>query len=360
MLASSPHNQRGVVLIMALLIVVLVTTVVVQVSWRFNLSVARNENRWHGAQARAFMEGGEQLAMLVLRMDAQQTGFDSLAEDWAMSQQMPLDAEYGESYVAGQLEDAHGRFNLNSLVPPPPNPAQGAGNSRGNNNQPIPPEDLYSAPQRRFIRFLQTIELESGPVDQATALDIVAGIADWIDQDNQVTQGPIGGVGAERNHYEGLDPPVYMPNTEMTSVSELSLIKGVTPELYKKLEPFVIALPDGKNFMMNINTVRPEMLRAFNLKEDFYPLDESSATTLLEAKGMMPEGFPSIEEFENGISQALGLSPGQVDTEGLDVNSLYFIFNGEAKLGEQMRRSKSLLFRNGAKVEVVRRTDGSF
>lgn len=362
MLARSQQKQRGVVLIMALLIVVLVTTVAVQVSWRFNLSVARNENRWHGAQARAFMEGGEQLAMLGLRFDAEQTQFDSLAEDWAMSQQMPLDVEYGESYVAGQLEDAHGRFNLNSLVPPPPpNQAQNSNNNRGNsNNQNRQFWEDYSAAQRRFIRFLQTIELEGGPVDQATALELVAGIADWIDTDNQVTQGQLGGVGAERSHYESQDPPIYMPNTEMTSVSELSLVKGMTPELYRKLEPYVIALPDGRNFKMNINTVRPEMLRAFNLKEEFYPLDEASAAALLEAKGMVPEGFPSIADFESGIGQALGLSAGQVDTDGLDVKSHYFIFTGEAKLGDQMRRSKSLLFRNGTNVEVVRRTDGSF
>jgi general secretion pathway protein K len=62
-------GERGVVLIMALLIVVLVTTVVVAVSWRFTLNMARNENRWHGSQARAYLEGGEQLARKVLRDD---------------------------------------------------------------------------------------------------------------------------------------------------------------------------------------------------------------------------------------------------------------------------------------------------
>lgn len=50
---------------MALLVVALVTTIVVSVSWRFSLDMARNENRWHGSQARAYMEGGEQLARKV-------------------------------------------------------------------------------------------------------------------------------------------------------------------------------------------------------------------------------------------------------------------------------------------------------
>lgn len=359
MLCSARKNQRGVVLIMALLIVVLVTTVVVQVSWRFNLSMARNENRWHGAQARAYLEGGEQLASMILREDAKEGPVDHLNEMWAQrNQPLPTD----EGWVGGQLEDAHGRFNLNTLVPPPP-PATGGtgGDANRSPTEPVAPEDQFSAPQRRFIRFLQTIELESGPIDQTIALELVAAIADWIDPDSNVTQGPLGGVGAEASHYESLDPPVYISNTWMTSVSELSLIKGVTPELYKKLEPFVVALPRD-NFTMNINTVRPEILRAFNVKNEFYPLDEESWAALVEARGAAEEGIASVDQFVQFLTdQGLMIDAALFDTDGLGTASHYFIFTGETLVGEQVRRSKTLLFRMSPdQVMVVRRTDGNF
>lgn len=350
---GSHRRQRGVVLIMALLIVALVTTVVVQISWRFNLSMARNENRWHGAQARAYMEGGEQLARKILMEDAKESQIDFLGEMWAQQgQPLPTD----EGWVRGELEDAHGRFNLNSLVPPPPKPPTG-----DNKENPIPaPEDQYSAAQRRFIRFLQTIELESGPLDQTAAFDIVAAISDWIDGDSRVTQGPFGGTGAEASEYDSLDPPVVIPNSEMTSVSELSLIKGMTPELYKKLEPYVIALP-AKGFEMNINTVRPEILRAFNLKGEFFPLDEGSWGAVVEARNAALEGIASVDQFVSAVSAVLGIDAAQFDTEGLGVASYYFIYKGETLVGEQVRRGKSLLFRENANVvDVVRRTDGNF
>lgn len=351
---GSRRRQRGVVLIMALLIVALVTTVVVQISWRFSLSMARNENRWHGAQARAYLEGGEQLARKILMEDARESTIDFLGEAWAQVVDLPTD----EGWIRGELEDAHGRFNLNTLVPPPPQPAPD-----GQTN-PIPaPEDQYSAAQRRFIRFLQTIELESGPLDQTAAFDIVAAISDWIDGDSRVTQGPFGGTGAEASHYDSTEAPVVIPNSEMTSVSELSLIKGVTPELYKKLEPYVIALPVvGQGFDMNINTVRPEILRAFNLKKELYPLDEGLWAAMVEARNAAVEGIPSVEEFVNVLSaQGLVVDATQFDTEGLGVVSEYFIYKGETLVGEQVRRGKSLLFRESANVvDVVRRTDGNF
>lgn len=364
MLYGARKNQRGVVLIMALLIVVLVTTVVVQVSWRFNLSMARNENRWHGAQARAYLEGGEQLARAILREDANEgSNVDHLGEMWAQpSQPMPTD----EGWVGGQLEDAHGRFNLNTLRPPAAAIATGSGSGRaggrqgGSTQQPLSEVDQYSAPQRRFIRFLQTIELENGPMDQTAALELVAAIVDWIDEDLNVTQGPFGEAGAEAGFYQSQDPPIYIANTEMSSVSELSLVKGVTPELYKKLEPFVVALP-AKDFTMNINTVRPEVLRAFNLKGELYPLDEASWGALVEARAEMTEGIPSVDEFVNFLeAQGMIVDPAQFAKDGLGTASQYFIFTGETLVGEQVRRSKSLLFRNGGSVEVVRRTDGSF
>lgn len=344
-------DQRGMVLIMALLIVVLVTSVVVAVSWRFTLSMARNENRWHGSQARAYLEGGEQLARKILREDMIESSHDHLGEIWAQAgEPLPTD----EGWIRGTIEDAHGRFNLNLLTPPPP-PQQGQQPGQQRDNSGATPQDRFSENQKRFIRLLQTIQLESGPLQQQQAMEIVEAIQDWLDADSQ----PSGFGGAEADYYEGLDPPYPITNGPMTSTSELSLIKGMTPEIYGKLVPLVIALPaDAK---MNINTLKPELLRALNRKDSLLPLEEAEWQGLVDERAAAKEGFADVNSFlSSPNAQHLLGDTNQFDARDLVTTGSYFIFSAETLVGEQVRRSKTLLFRGNGDVMVVRRTDANF
>lgn len=338
------------VLIMALLIVVLVTTVVVAVSWRFTLNMARNENRWHGSQARAYLEGGEQLARKVLRDDLTENAHDHLGELWAQAgEPLPTD----EGWIRGTIEDAHGRFNLNLLKPPAPQGGQQQ-RRRGNSNAEL--QDRFSEHQKRFIRLLQTIQLEeTGPVTLQAAIEIVEAIQDWLDPDDQ----PSGFGGAEADYYQGLNPPYPITNGPMTSVSELSLIKGVTPALYERLVPLVIALPE--DVQMNVNTLKPELLRALNRKDVLQPLEEAEWQSLVEERAAAQEGYLDVNAFLDApVAKALFYDATQFDATGLVTASSYFIFSAETLVGEQIRRSKSLLFRGNGDVMVVRRTDSNF
>lgn len=372
---SRPKRQRGVVLIMALLIVAMVTTVVVAVSWRFNLSVVRNMNRWHGAQARVLLEAAEQFALQGLRLDVQNGPVDSLMEEWAQ----PVNAPSDFGMISGQLEDAHGRLNLNlmkSMPPPPPQPNQP--------RQPIPPrEELYSLTQKMFLRLLQTIELESGQIDMSTAVQLVDAIEDWIDPDNV----PIGFGGAESSYYESLDPPIAITNGEMATVSELSLVKGMTPELFKKLEPYVIALPgyaeEQTAVKPNINTLKPALLRSINSGDVLEPMDEATFTLVQEIRAMAnaespSPGFQSPAEFLNHPElKHLWLGKPPFEDKDVVVSSQYFLLFAQATIEDQtegggsedgrtVRKAKSILFRpsgentQGQLPRVVRRTDANF
>jgi general secretion pathway protein K len=343
-------GQRGMVLIMALLIVVLVTAVVVSVSWRFTLSMARNENRWHGSQARAYLEGGEQLARKILRDDMVESSHDHLMEIWAQAgEPLPTD----EGWIRGTIEDAHGRFNLNLLTAPPPPQQPVQGNPQQGRN-PVP-QDKFSESQKRFIRLLQTIELEAGPVPPQTAIEIVEAIQDWLDPDND----PFGFGGAEADYYEGMDPPYPITNGPMTSTSELSLIKGMTPEIYEKIVPLVIALPaDAK---MNINTLKPELLRTLNRKDNMQPLEDADWQVLVDERAAAQEGFMDVNTFlSSPNTQSVLGDTNQFDAADLVAAGNYFIFAAETLVGEQVRRSKTLLFRGNGDVVVVRRTDANF
>lgn len=367
---NSLRRQSGVVLIMALLIVALVTTVAVSVSWRFNLSVARNMNRWHGAQARVHLEAAEQFALQGLRLDLQNGPVDSLMEQWAQ----PVNAPSDFGMISGQLEDAHGRLNLNLMVSLP---------QPGQNQPPKQRYELYSVTQKMFIRLVQMIELESGQIDQNTAMQLVDAIEDWIDENDY----PIGPGGAETSYYEGLDPPVAITNSEMATVSELSLVKGITPELFKKLEPYVIALPGAANdataVKPNINTLKPELLRSLNSPDVLEPLDEASFEMLqavrssANAEAPSP-GFQSVGEFLNHPELTpLWMGGKPFAPEDFVVSSQYFLLFAQATIEDQsegggsedgrtVRKAKSILFRpsgenaNGQFPRVVRRTDANF
>lgn len=362
------RKQRGMVLILAMLIVVLVITITVSLSWRYNLSMTRNENRWHGLQARAYLEGAEAFASIVLQEDAeedQRTGLvkDSLGEWWA--QPLPPQAT-DEGWVEGKVEDAQGRFNLNLLQ-------QRAQTPQGGN--PSSPQTLqYTASQERFIRLLQTFEFEDGVIDQAQATEITQAVMDWLDLNHDVT----GFGGAEADYYQQLEPPTTPPNTEMISVSELSRVRGITPEIYQALLPLVIALPpDAK---LNINTMPLPIMRTMAAANDLTPLTEEEAQLLLDARDTAgsaagagtqnqnqnqnqpaPGGFDTVQDFENSAAlTALVGGSGNLDTADLGVTSKYFLVFSETLVGEQRRTGASMLKRDNGKVTIVRRSDANF
>ncbi len=64
-------------------------------------------------------------------------------------------------------------------------------------------------------------------VDAGDSAAIAASILDWIDPDNNVHAG-----GAESSYYQSLDPPYFAKNQPLDDLSELLLVRGVTPEIF--------------------------------------------------------------------------------------------------------------------------------
>lgn len=64
-------------------------------------------------------------------------------------------------------------------------------------------------------------------VDAGQMTPIVNSILDWIDPDDNTRL-----QGAENDYYQGLNPAYFAKNGPIDDISELLLIKGVTPELY--------------------------------------------------------------------------------------------------------------------------------
>jgi len=343
-------EQRGVALVLALLIVALVTAITVELTWRFELSTTRAANRWYGVQARAYLLGIEQIAHMALRMDDEEDqkaglDIDTLAELWAQPpQQFPTD----EGWVRGGLEDAQGRFNINTMFAKAPKPKSG---------RALQDFQKLTEPQRRFMRLLQTVEIEEETfLDRTTAWNITHAVIDWIDRDSLVSD--FGG--AESDYYAQLDPPVVIANKPMISVSELRVVKGMTAELYKALLPYLVVLPE--NIAMNVNTMPVKLIRTLNFERDLYPIPLEAAQQVFEQRAA--EQIENVQRFQEILEGVIGVGGGspndKLNTDGLSVNSNYFIFTGDTMVGDYVRSSKALMFRNGGDVITLLRTDANF
>ena len=64
-------------------------------------------------------------------------------------------------------------------------------------------------------------------VDAAESSTIIGSILDWRDPDNQTHMN-----GTESEYYESLDPPYFAKDGPIDDLSELLLIRGVTPAMY--------------------------------------------------------------------------------------------------------------------------------
>jgi general secretion pathway protein K len=165
---------------------------------------------------------------------------------------------------------------------------------------------------------------------------ILAAIVDWIDEDGTPTVTP---PGAEQSFYLTLPTPRRVRNGPLLTLRELLLVRGVTPAVLARLEPFVTVLPPDR-FRVNINTAEPTVLRALSdgLRDDPGVVDR-----LIASRDTAPFTAPS-EALRNvtGLDEALGTS-----REFIDTSSLHFRVESVAEIGDVRRGI----------IEVVRRSD---
>ncbi len=96
-------------------------------------------------------------------------------------------------------------------------------------------------------------------INKASGLDNVSGAVDsfldWIDQDNFARVN-----GAEEFYYSGQDFPYVPRNYPLQYKEEMGFIKGISKELYDKIEPCLTMLPSAG---FNPNTASDEVLMAY-------------------------------------------------------------------------------------------------
>lgn len=337
----SLKRARGAALIMALLIVVMVSVLAVQFSEAFNLNVSRSENRWYGAQAKNYLLATEVMASYFLEQDAQETEIDELTEAWNADLVLPTD----EGLLEAKLEDAQGRFNINGL-------SIKANIPKTNVNPQI--HEKFSPQQKSFIRLLQIFD--DYPLTQEEAIAITEAAIDWVDNDGETVTG-FGG--AESLHYNNKTPSYQPANQLFDSVSELQMVEGMTPTLYRLLEPLICALPDAQT-AININTALPAVLRTINRPDDLTPLRAEDVSTIEEERNLQPA--EDVNDFFSNPA-IRSILPVGAAAGGYDVSTEYFLLFAKTTVGEQVRYVVSHLHRDlekDGKVTTLKRRYTSY
>ena len=202
------RRQRGIALIIALVVVALATILASRIGSQAALDQRRSANMFIQEQALQVAMGAEVWAQEILFLQGQGgANIISLDQPWA-TPLPPLPIDGGT--VQGGLEDLQGRFNLNNLVNPDDTPNKLA--------------------VEHFRRMLVALELEEKWADL---------MVDWIDRNTNVTLPD----GAEDNEYTGQNPGYLTANQRIVSPSELLSLPGFGAERYAKLAPYVTALP---------------------------------------------------------------------------------------------------------------------
>jgi general secretion pathway protein K len=357
------RRQRGVALIIALILVALATILATKLSFDGWLERRRTIGVIAAEQAFHFGMGAEALAADVLSSNGQnpantqngqngqngqnaqnlqntqsgqntqnpqngQTSQNSsqvtLAQPWAQpTQPLPITPESdpeGEpigSIQAG-LEDMQGRFNLNNLA-----------RLMGDGKQD-------PQPLEQFQRLLVSVGLEAK----------WAGIArDWIDADDQ----PGEPDGAEDAVYTQQTPPYRTGNWPMTSPSELMNMPGFGADRYRKIAPYVTALPTA---LATINVCTALVLESLadNLNGEY------SGSPEVLVNGRKTGCFPDVPTFTNVLGQAVA---SKIANRFSD-KSAYFRLTTRVVLGTTQFTLYSLLWRSsGGKVTPLLRTFGT-
>jgi general secretion pathway protein K len=316
------QRQRGVALIIALVLMALATILAVKIGFGGYVERKRTASMLAAEQAYQFAMGAEALAAGVLAEDEPRS--DNPAEPWAQAPQPiplrpPNDPE-GEPLgtLEGFLEDQSGRFNINNLL------------KNGTDQKPDP------ANMNLFKKILIAAGLEEKWAEM---------IRDWIDEDSELSFPD----GAEDAVYNSQTPPYRTGNYPLLSTSELLNLPGFGAERFQKLAPYITALP----VFTQINTcTAPGLIldaltnsREFTVDPQFLPKNRKS--------GCFPDNNTLANRFVSGSQQQKDLK------DLLTEKSDYFRLTTIVTLGSTEFTLYSLLYRNSKRVTPILRSFGT-
>jgi general secretion pathway protein K len=305
------RTQRGVALVMVLLIVAMSTTIAAFMAQQQGFWQRAMENGRDRAQARRIAEAGIDWARAVLADDKyvdNRSGGpnDHAKEMWAMK--LPaIPVEGGE--VQGTIVDQQGLFNLNNLVR----------------------NGMASAPDlARLQRLLTALGLPQ---------ELGGALTDWMDANSETAAN-----GAEDEYYMNLAKPYRCANRPLSDIGELAWVKGFDASIIRRLQPFVSVLPESGT-AVNVNFAPPEVLMAM-----------LPGLTLQDARQQVTQIKSTPFRTTTDFLQQLPRNVTQDGNMNLSVSSQYFLVTGYATQGDGASAAHALLKRTDNWATQVRKS----
>lgn len=266
-------NESGFALILTLVVTALMVAVVVEMIHQVYVDTTLSRGFRDGQQASILAESGATGGAKLLQMSLSNQKYTSLSDRWATP--LKIDDEAGSLEIS--ISEESGKININGLV-------QGNGE-----NEPF----TLSALKRLGTR----LKLEE---------DVWGAVADWLDSNDLPQSG-----GAESPYYLTLKPPYTARNGILMTLTELSLVKGVTPEVFGGLRPYLTIFSDSQTPTVNINTAPKEVLAALDDR-----IDDRMAERIMEERRVLP--FKSIGEFSRvpELNKISNEHPGKFTVQG--------------------------------------------
>jgi len=304
-----PSSQRGVALLVALLVVALAVLLISGLLDKGELTLARARNTLRSEQADAYADGLEAYAAQVLIKDSgENPGLDTHSDIWATP--LPPQPVPG-GVISAQMDDLNGCFNLNNLL--------------------FDEEHIWFT---RLQNLLTALQLDPALADA---------IIDWVDMDAESH----GNFGAEDANYLAQTMPYRAANRTFVHISELRLVRGITGSNYARLAPHICALPIATS--VNLNTASVPVLMS---------LDPNITRAMAERL------WQTGQARWTGVSQFVAaLKPQGVDLKeirGLSVDSSYFLLRGDIVVDDVPLIYRSVIERRqGFGTRVLMRYRGS-
>ncbi len=315
------RSERGVALVITLLIVALLVTLVLEfdASTRNELKAATNFR--DGMKASYLAKAGVAAGQAVLEEDSRLDELlgrstDTLFELWAT--QLP-NYPIGDGVVSVQVTDEAGKLNINDLA---------ALTEREASDSP----KLLDHTQR-FEQLFELLMLD---------IRILDAILDWVDADDRERTD-----GAEERYYNDLDRPYDIKNGPLDSLSELRLVKGVTDQVFEQLSPFLTVYPRAPKGVtpININTADLMVLQALG---DHGNISQALAADIIQAR-------PFLSPTDLNRVTALGSIDEKLRADKIiDVASLFFSVRAVGTIRETSKVAKAVIERmDGGKTELL-------
>ena len=351
------HKSDGIALIIVMCAIVVLSILAAAFAYSMKVETRLAQNSDSEQQLLWLGRSGVELACYVLSQQMTIPGepYDSLNQIWAGGPGGPGETNsalsglslnnypVGDGTVSVKIVDLERKVNINTAIYPA-------------NNQVI----------------IQALTLMG--VDANNMSVVSDSVLDWIGP-----PGPARVAGAEDEYYQALAVPYHVKNAPVDNLSELMLVRGVTPELYWGSNS-TNHIPSVFQHKLGLGTAPGEEPDyPFGLAEIFTPIsfgkinintadinvlqmipgvDAATAATLIQHRAG-PDGVDGTEDdlpFRDASSalQNAGVNPPQNAQQLYTTRSLTFEVHVNAQIGDYRREYIAILFRSSARsIQVV-------